>query len=397
MNLPGQLVVIAGDDRFDVGLEKMALLEAHELLNAAGRAGRAGEAAEGMVLLVPGKVIAYDELKTSMTKHWFDLQKIFANSDQCLELEDPLQPILDRIHAASTIDDPEATYFLRRLPLKMGDGDELARAMLRSSFGAFKTSNAGDQQWIQDRIASALARRKQVAAAEDVVSWEDELVATTGVLGPESIRSIAADLRALHSEPIGSVDTWVNWGLDWLAANLTAVGDVLRPLTIQGVFGKRYEGFEADQIKAGALLGQLRDTLPSWIGGSPLNEIDRVLTGKEPKKCDAARDWSLRLAPEMAYFFGIVVQTYRRMSEVAGTLQVPLPLAFAMHGRCVREGFDHPDKLALHEVLGAVVPRVAVHRRFREIEDLLKAGPDHEKWGDCVNRVQKAERKLGKS
>jgi len=36
-------------------------LEAHELLNAAGSARRAGEAAEGLVLLVPGQVIAYDE------------------------------------------------------------------------------------------------------------------------------------------------------------------------------------------------------------------------------------------------------------------------------------------------------------------------------------------------
>ena len=59
MNLPSQVVVIAGDDRFDAAANKVMLLEAHELLNAAGRAGRAGEAAEGLVLLVPGKVISY--------------------------------------------------------------------------------------------------------------------------------------------------------------------------------------------------------------------------------------------------------------------------------------------------------------------------------------------------
>ena len=172
--------------------------------------------------------------------------------------------------------------------------------------------------------------------------------------------------------------------------------DVLRPLTVQGVFGKRYEGFETDLGKAGALLAKIREAMPLWIGGSPLNEIDQVLTGKEPKKCDAARDWSLRLAPEMAYFFGIVTQTYRRMHEVASGTQVALPLAFATHGRCVREGFDHPDKLALHQAMGAVVPRVVAHQHFQEIEEVLDGGPVSDKLADAVIRVRKAVRRFKK-
>src|SRR3546814_13403972 len=41
MNLPSEVVIISGDSRFDSGIDKMQKLEAHELLNAAGRAGRA--------------------------------------------------------------------------------------------------------------------------------------------------------------------------------------------------------------------------------------------------------------------------------------------------------------------------------------------------------------------
>jgi hypothetical protein len=44
MNLPSEVVIIAGDSRFDPAANRMEQLEAHELLNAAGRAGRAGEA-----------------------------------------------------------------------------------------------------------------------------------------------------------------------------------------------------------------------------------------------------------------------------------------------------------------------------------------------------------------
>ena len=86
MNLPSQLVVIAGDDKYDLEKNKLQMLEAHNLLNAAGRAGRAGEAAEGMVILIPGKVVQYDETERTLSARWFELQAIFSNSDQCLEL-----------------------------------------------------------------------------------------------------------------------------------------------------------------------------------------------------------------------------------------------------------------------------------------------------------------------
>ena len=397
MNLPGQMVVIAGDDRFDVELEKMALLETHELLNAAGRAGRAGEAADGMVVLVPGKVISYDVESTTITKHWMDLQKIFSNSDQCLELEDPLQPVLDRIYVASTIDNPDDTYLLRRLPIKVGEGEESARSMLLSSFGAFKKRQVGDLNWIKGRIDSVMAHRQKMTGFEEVTSWEDELAATTGILGGNHIRSIAESLRRSVGEPLGSVQHWIEWGLDWLKENPAALGDILRPITVQGVFGSKYERFVTDDDTAITLVSHLRKVFPLWIGGAPLNQLERELTSEEPRKCEAARDWSLRFAPDIAYFFGIVTQTFKRMVEAETGKTPNLPLAFAVHGRCVREGYDRPEKLVLRQSMGAVVPRVAVHKRFEQIEEFYEAGGDYDKWSDLERRVRKADRKSGKT
>ena len=74
-----------------------------------------------------------------------------------------------------------------------------------------------------------------------------------------------------------------------------------------------------------------------------------------------------------------------------------LPVAFALLGRCVREGFNTPEKLALHQALGAVVPRVAVHQRWEQIKELCDGGGDYEKWPDLVARVSKAERRYRKS
>jgi hypothetical protein len=370
----------------------VTLLEAHELLNAAGRAGRAGEAAEGMVVLVPGKVIAYDEQKTTITEHWFQLRAIFSKSDQCLELEDPLQPLLDRIHQSVEID-PDAAYMLRRLPIKMGDGEESARGLLEDSFGAFKSRQAGNGDWIQQRIESAMLRRREIVEPPDTIGWEDELAATTGILKAEHVRLVAKDLRHTVGEPLGGPEKWIDWGLQWLDRNASALGEIVRPLTILGVFGKALEGFEKDAKKTTVILAKIREVMALWTKGVPLREIEVVLAGKAPKKCDAAREWALRLAPELAYFFGSVVQTYRRMREAETGMTVNLPLAFATHGRCVREGFDHPDKLALHQVLGAIVPRVAVHRRFENIENYIEPGRDYETFPDAVRRLRKANAK----
>lgn len=392
MNLPGQMVVIAGDDRFDVELNKMALLETHELLNAAGRAGRAGEAAEGMVILVPGKVIDYDVQSQRIAKHWMDLQKIFSNSDQCLALEDPLEAILDRIHDAASIDRQDDAYLLRRLPIKVGEGAESARSLLSSTFAAFRKRAAGDHNWIAARIESTIDHRQRLSGVEEEVSWEDELAATTGVRAND-IRSLAAKLRETVGEPLGDVNKWISWGLAWLEENPAALAEVVRPVTIKSVFGDAYKEYAKDTDIALALLAQIREAIPLWIEGAPLNQLDTLLTGKEPKKCEAARDWALRLAPELAYFFGAVTQTYRRMFEVEVGKTPDLPLAFSVHGRCVREGFDTPVKLALHQAMGAVVPRVAVHRRWADVEQYFDRVGDYEKWQDVVERVRKALRR----
>ena len=96
MNLPSEVVIICGDSRFDPNADKMQKLEAHELLNAAGRAGRAADGAQGFVLLVPSKVIEFDDQKNEISGHWMELQAIFEQADQCLEIEDPIQSVLDQ-------------------------------------------------------------------------------------------------------------------------------------------------------------------------------------------------------------------------------------------------------------------------------------------------------------
>ena len=119
MNLPSEVVIISGDSRFDPDADKMKKLEAHELLNAAGRAGRAGEGAQGFVLLVPSKVIDFDDQKNEISGHWMALQAIFEQADQCLVIDHPVGAVLDQIHDNGITKVGTPAYFLSKLPLSI--------------------------------------------------------------------------------------------------------------------------------------------------------------------------------------------------------------------------------------------------------------------------------------
>ena len=99
MNLPAEAVILAGDERWDGEQNDQENLEAHELLNAAGRAGRAGYSAKGFVLVIPNRVVSLEYSNTggaSIGREWVELkERTFSKSDQCLTVLDPLGKLLD--------------------------------------------------------------------------------------------------------------------------------------------------------------------------------------------------------------------------------------------------------------------------------------------------------------
>ena len=180
MNLPSEVVIISGDSRFDPEVDKMAQLEAHELLNAAGRAGRAGENSQGFVLVVPSRVVEFDNKSNLINSHWLTLQSIFAQSDQCLVIDDPTTILLDKIHAGA-FEQGMPAYFLSRLPASDENGsDAPIRDIISRSFAAYRARQRGDADWVESRIASAFAARKS-AEPKDDAKWLNRVSGLTGV------------------------------------------------------------------------------------------------------------------------------------------------------------------------------------------------------------------------
>jgi DEAD/DEAH box helicase len=387
MNLPSEIVILQGDSRFDPDANRMERLEAHELLNAAGRAGRAGESSYGFVLVVPSKVVHFDDTANRIHQHWGELQAIFAQSDQCVQIDDPLTSLLDQIHMAAASED--ARYLLRRLPLgaedEAGGPDAIARSLLNRSFAAFRARRRNDQAWVDARIEAAVAARHADPDAPAVLTWADRLAASAGV--PVAVVRELGDRFTANRLP-GAAGTakWRTWMLEWLAERPALIPTLIRRESLEGLFGTAYKALTTDDDRGTFALGPLTVLLEAWMAGETLEDLERAYGTQDNDigKCVIAREFVLRVLPELAYVLGLLGPVAREI-----LLDADASIAVDTLGACSREGFDRPEKLALR-VVRHEQSRIAVHREIELVERYLDAPAERETFRDLVARIRRA-------
>ena len=389
MNLPSEVVIIGGDSRFDREANKVQRLEAHELLNAAGRAGRAGESSYGFVLVVPSKVVHFRDGKNEISNHWADLQTIFAQSDQCIAIDDPMTAILDQLELSEEEQSPSLRYLISRLPVgDDGDKDSAATALMQKSFAAYRKKTEGDFTWINRRLSAALAARK-VSDAMGNPTWVDQLAATTGV-SAELIAQLGQSLSAIQLPNVASMEQWRDWLLGWLKALPSLVPNLIRPSTLDAVLGTTYKELTTDAERGLHILNYATEPLKLWMAGSTLAELELAFGTKVAKlgKCNLARDFVLRVVPELAFVFALPLQVVRAIKKGTEQEQTLPGLGLSTLSACVRMGFNVADKLALRQVLNSRASRISVHRRYESLQASIAPATGAEDLGMAVGRVR---------
>jgi superfamily II DNA/RNA helicase len=386
MNLPSDIVLIAGDSRWDDTQDKMQQLEAHELLNAAGRAGRAGESGQGFVLVVPSKVIDLDDGANQIDEHWMSLRGIFAQSDQCLKIDDPLTELLDRIHSGVGIGDNEE-YLLSRLPAgSKDDPDGPARAMLGRSFAAYRKRIEGQTKWIESRIDAALALKAEQTPEEDVPELAN--VAASAGLPVDIVASLARRIDKGKFE--GNTIDCMAALFRWLEKNPAFVLQLLRPNDVEGLFGKAYKALPGPVAQARYALPVLRALTGKWMAGEPLSELE-LAAGTPAAKlrtCEVARHFAVRVASDMAFVAGLPARILAARKNTDPN--VVISTAIATLGGAVRRGADSPESLATAVQLGREESRVAARARFEMIREHIPPGDAAEPFEKTLARVDVA-------
>ncbi len=392
MNLPSELVIIAEDSRFDRNSDQRQILKAQELLNAAGRAGRAGHIANGIVLVVPGKVVGFNYEEAKIGPHWAELHKVFGQSDQCLTIDDPLTAVLDSIHSNPVDAGALEQYCVAKMA---GSGviDESVECLswsVKRSLCGFRARQGEDHAWLEARIEAATVLLERHATEEENDTNYRGIAATVGV-SVNVVSSLAQRLEYSSPSVTASVTEWCTWFFAWLTDVPSLLDQIIRPKDLEYLLGKPFNQIEEDQDRGEYAVPILNKLTAIWMSGRPLREIEIALGVGSTKLnfCAGARKFVIRIIPSLAYAFSLpsLLKQYRLGEGEPGVV----PPQLAELANCVRHGFDSHEKAALNQLLQQDrLSRVMLHEHFSKIQPQLPDASDSESWEETLARVRAA-------
>lgn len=381
MNLPVELVILAGDDRYDRNADSRELLKAHELLNASGRAGRAGWIATGLVILVPSEIIAIQKNEDGITldSYWFKLRElIYSQEDQCLEIIDPLKLCLDAIQDETENNKREVEYFLQRLPKLQ---EENTSDLLKRSLGFYKSKQDNTDVEYLSKISLAEDRIRKLTP-EEFETWIEALATETGI-STVVINNINKTLSEIDFT-MNSIE-WVDFISKWLLEKQEFSSKIMPVKELKSVLKEKLNGSDRYSI----LISELSSLIKLWMRGETVTSMAKWL-GDTKEKCKNIRQFIIKLLPNISFIFGLFPLVYRKMIENIGSEDV-IPAAFGSLAGCIREGFDCPEKLAMYHITikQGLTSRVQIHQKYDEVE--IEEVPDGtvESYDDLSKRIWK--------
>ena len=398
MNLPSEFVIIAEDSRYNQARERRDVLTAQNLLNAAGRAGRAGQNATGIVVVIPGQVVGFNDSESTIGNRWGKLREVFGQSDQCLVIDDPLTAILDRVHAqVDDLGDLER-YCITRLAQPSAQADEnvapevALKMALGRSFWAYRKQILGEQAWVDSRIASALSYLGDQELLSEIEKRARQIASTTGM--PEDIiAKLSVDLQTNSLVSNASVVEWCNWLLRWIERQPQFLPRIVKPDDLSNQFGSPYKNLETEDERTAYAMPYLKKMLARWMAGHTLIKIQEVLphNSKEVKKCTGARKFVVRIVPSLAHFFSLPALILDGNIIMKGSPRDDMQPAILVLNRCVRHGYNSAELEALHEQYSPIrYPRRKMHRLFSSLQPYLAPATDRENWKEVLSRVETA-------
>lgn len=346
INLPAEIVIIAGDDRYNDDLQYRERIPPHELLNAAGRAGRAGQSSQGAVILIPGEIVTIKD--STISDRWWTLKnEVFSKSDQCLKVEDPLEYFLDSIQDETEPLDVNQTNILYRFKAENLSETE-TKNLFKNSFYAYKAVKENKEDTFSYQVENLIKRRTELDNLSENIVWTKEVSFKTGI-DPSLVLELsnAIDKEELIEIMNFSVIQYIDWFLGWLSKDTSYLNRIFtKPSTINQLkraIGIRPEIEETDKILE--KLPTLRNLLLQYINGESLQNINQSIVGPNEIYLTKARNFSIRLIPEISFSFGFLSMVIIEKALQQSIERKDIPWTLKALASCVREGFDEVEKL----------------------------------------------------
>lgn len=308
VNLPADVVIIAGYDRYDVNTGGRETLEAHEILNAAGRAGRAGFNSYGAVILIPNHVLAMQD--NTIGNEWQEIKDgVFAGGDQCFVIKDPIERMVDAILNYGKAVNRDEEILLYRL----GDDEKTIKRKLSHSFGSYLRRKENKEPLEND--SEALARLVQSDEKDNflqdvsvkygvnmdslsfIQKWVDEQT-FDDLMGMCPVELVGAFFELTKTS---------DGILESLMANPTVVE------VIKGIFQIK----EENSPYIGDLdIDKLKDLTIAYMEGKNFHDISELLPqSKGNDHLKNVRRFVLSVIPSVSYAIGIFSKLLKRKAD----------------------------------------------------------------------------------
>lgn len=308
VNLPADVVIIAGYDRYDVNTGGRETLEAHEILNAAGRAGRAGFNSYGAVILIPNHVLAMQD--NTIGKEWQEIKDgVFAGGDQCFVIKDPIERMVGEVLIYGKAVNRDEEILLYRL----GDDEKNIKRKLSYSFGSYLRRKENKEPLEND--SEALARLVQ---SEEKDNFLQNVSVKYGV-NMDSLSFIQKWVNAqtfddlMGMRPVELVGAFFELTktsdgiLESLMANPTVFEVIKGILQIE----------EDNSLYIGDLdIDKLKDLTIAYMEGKNFHNISELLPqSKGNDHLKNVRRFVLSVIPSVSYAIGIFSKLLKRKAD----------------------------------------------------------------------------------
>lgn len=296
VNLPVDVVIIAGEMRYDQDEGRPIMISAEDILNASGRAGRAGYSSQGASILVPSHVIGYQEAPTS--RDWYTItDEIFAKGDQCLTVDDPINKMLIDVLTTNNIDSIQHNTLL-----KINSFKEKGERLFSNALFAYRLRAKNREQAVEQRIKKIFEIADLISEEETDEPWIKEVSFKTGIAA-DVIQAFKQKLETVHIEDLVtySVQELIRFYCNWLAENPQLLEQLFyTDITIKKL-KKLLEGREDSRITPAGIL-RMQRLLLMYVEGATLLEMNNEIGDpNKPGLLVEARIFVLKVLPLLSY------------------------------------------------------------------------------------------------
>lgn len=308
VNLPADVVIIAGYDRYDVNTGGRETLKAHEILNAAGRAGRAGFNSYGAVILIPNHVLAMQD--NTIGNEWQEIKDgVFAGGDQCFVIKDPIERMVGEVLIYGKAVNRDEEILLYRL----GDDEKNIKRKLSYSFGSYLRRKENKEPLEND--SEALARLVQ---SEE----KDNFLQNVSVKYGVNMDSLSFILKWVDAQTFDDLMGMRPVELVGAFFELTKTSDgILESLMANPTVVEVIKGIlqieEENSLYIGDLdIDKLKDLTIAYMEGKNFHDISELLPqSKGNEHLKNVRRFVLSVIPSVSYAIGIFSKLLKRKAD----------------------------------------------------------------------------------